>query len=326
MLGFEDRLDEESKAVLEMIPESLLDLSDIPTARASVEGLMAAMFAAAPEIPGVEMEDHWAPGPPGDPDVMVRVYTPSGIEGPVPALYWIHGGGMVLGNVAMDDLNCKGVAVEMGCVVASVEYRLAPEHPHPAPIEDCYAGLKWLADNADRLSADGSRIVIGGASAGGGLAAALALLARDRAEVPIIFQQLIYPMLDDRNITPASHYVQHPKVWNREANIAGWSALLGKPAGSDGVSAYASPARAENLADLPPAFIIVGELDLFVDEDIDYAQRLIQAGVPVELHVFPGAFHGSDLMVPTSENSRRWAEIRTAALRQALHGTPDTKA
>ncbi|MCY4622522.1 MAG: alpha/beta hydrolase [bacterium] len=320
MVRFEDRLDEESKAVLEMIPESLLDLSDIPTARAAVEGLMAAMFASAPEIPGVETEDHWVPGAPGDPDVMVRVYTPSGIEGPVPALYWIHGGGMVLGDVAMDDLKCKAVALETGCLVASVEYRLAPEHPHPAPIEDCYAGLKWLAESADSLGVDSSRIAIGGASAGGGLAAALALLARDRAEVEVIFQQLIYPMLDDRNITPASHYVQHPKVWNRKANIAGWNALLGKPAGSDGVSPYASPARAEDLSGLPPAFIIVGELDLFVDEDIEYAQRLIQAGVPVELHVFPGAFHGSDLMVPTSENSRRWAAIRTAALRQALHG------
>ncbi|MCE2528745.1 MAG: alpha/beta hydrolase [Acidimicrobiia bacterium] len=321
MVTFEDRLDEESKAVLEMIPESLLDLSDIPAARAAIEGLMAAMFASAPEIPGVETEDHWVPGAPGDPDVMVRVYTPSGIEGPVPALYWIHGGGMVLGDVPMDDLNCKGVALEMGCVVASVEYRLAPEHPHPAPIEDCYAGLKWLAENADSLGVDSSRIAIGGASAGGGLAAALALLARDRAEVQVIFQQLVYPMLDDRNITPASHYVQHPKVWNRKANIAGWSALLGKPAGSDGVSPYASPARAEDLSGLPPAFIIVGELDLFVDEDIEYAQRLIQAGVPVELHVFPGAFHGSDLMVPTCENSQRWATIRTAALRQALHGS-----
>ncbi len=142
------------------------------------------------------------PGAPGDPDVVVRVYTPAGTEGPVPALYWIHGGGMVLGDVAMDDLKCKAVALETGCLVASVEYRLVPEHPHPAPIEHCYAGLKWLAENAGSLGVDSSRIAIGGASAGGGLAAALALLARDRAEVQVIFQQLIYPMLDDRNITP----------------------------------------------------------------------------------------------------------------------------
>ena len=273
---------------MEMIPESLLDLSDITTARAAVDGLMAAMLADAPDVPGVDVADHWVPGAPGDPDVMVRVYTPSGVDGPVPGLYWIHGGGMVLGNVPMDDLNCKGVAVQMGCVVASVEYRLAPEHPHPAPIEDCYAGLKWFAESSDALGVDLGRIAIGGASAGGGLAAALALLARDRGEVEVCFQQLIYPMLDDRNITPSSHYVQHPKTWNRKANIAGWTALLGKPAGSDDVSPYASPARAEDLSGLPPAFIIVGELDLFVDEDIEYAQRLIQAGSPPSCMYSPG--------------------------------------
>jgi acetyl esterase/lipase len=320
-MDFEDRLDGQSKAVLEMIPESLLDLSDIPAARAAIDALMAAMFAAAPDVPGVDTEDHWVRGAPGDPDVMVRVYTPSGLEGSAPGFYWIHGGGMVLGNVSMNDRDCKGVATQMGCVVASVEYRLAPEHPHPAPIEDCYAGLKWFADNAESLGVDRSRIAIGGASAGGGLAAALALLARDRAEVEIIFQQLIYPMLDDRNITPSSHYVQHPKVWNRTANIAGWSALLGKPAGSDDISPYASPARAEDLSGLPPAYIIVGELDLFVDEDIEYARRLIQAGVPTELHVYPGAFHGSDAMAPMSETSQRWAKTTAAALRQALNGS-----
>ena len=319
-MDFEDRLDEQGKAVLEMIPAEMLDLSDIPRARMMVDGLLDAMFASAPEVPGVDVENQWVPGPPGDPDVMLRIYTPSGIDGSAPGLYWIHGGGMVLGNAAMEDPMTKGVAAEMGCVVASVEYRLAPEHPHPAPIEDCYAGLKWFADNSESLGVDRGRIAVGGGSAGGGLAAALALLARDRGEVEICFQQLIYPMLDDRNITPASHYVQHPKVWNREANIAGWSALLGKPAGSDDVSPYASPARAEDLSGLPPAFIIVGELDLFVDEDIEYATRLIQAGVPTELHVFPGAFHGSDIMVPTSDASQRWAKVRSGALRQALHG------
>ena len=319
-MDIEDRLDEQSKAVLEMIPAELVDLTDIPRARSMVDGLMAAMSASAPDFPGVDTEDHWVPGPAGDPDVMVRVYTPSQVEIPVPGLYYIHGGGMVLGNVPMGDVDCKGLVTDMGCVVASVEYRLAPEHPHPAPIEDCYAGLKWFADNSESLGVDRERIAVSGASAGGGLAAALALVARDRGEVKIIYQDLIYPMLDDRNITPASHYVQHPKVWNRKANIAGWSALLGKPAGSDDVSPYASPSRAEDLSGLPPAFIIVGELDLFVDEDIEYAQRLTRAGVPTELHVFPGAFHGSNIMVPMSDTSQRWEKSRRDALRQALHG------
>ena len=272
-MDFEDRLDEKSRAVLEMIPEEALDLSDIPRVRGTLDGLIDAMFANAPDVPGVDVENHWAPGPPGDPDVMVRVYTPSDLDAPAPGFYWIHGGGIVIGNASMEDPASKATAAEIGCVVASVEYRLAPEHPHPAPIEDCYAGLKWFADNSESLGVDRGRIAVGGGSAGGGLAAALALLARDRGEVEIIFQQLIYAMLDDRNITHASRYVQHPKVWNRKANIAGWSALLGKPAGSDDVSPYASPARAEDLSGLPPAFIIVGELDLFVDEDIDYAVR-----------------------------------------------------
>ncbi len=316
-MDFADRLDEAHNAVLEMLPEDLLDLSDIPTARAMITGLMEAMNADAPDIPGVDVEDHWVPGPAGDPEVMVRVYTPTSAGSGAPGLLWIHGGGMVMGNVAMDDLNCKGMAVTHGCVVASVEYRLAPEHPHPAPVEDCFAGLAWLVSSAGNLGVDPERIVVGGASAGGGLAAAVALLARDRG-VGIVHQQLIFPMLDDRNTTRSSHYVTHPKVWNRRANLAGWTALLGKPAGSDGVSPYAAPARADDLSGLAPAFIIVGELDLFVDECIDYAKRLTEAGVPTELHVMPGAVHGTHMFLPDAPLSKRWRTIETEALRDAF--------
>lgn len=316
-MDFADRLDEAHNAVLEMLPEDLLDLSDIPTARAMITGLMEAMTADAPDIPGVDVEDHWVPGPAGDPEVMVRVYTPTSAGSGAPGLLWIHGGGMVMGNVAMDDLNCKGMAVTHGCVVASVEYRLAPEHPHPAPVEDCFAGLAWLVSSGGNLGVDPERIVVGGASAGGGLAAAVALLARDRG-VGIVHQQLIFPMLDDRNTTRSSHYVTHPKVWNRRANLAGWTALLGKPAGSDGVSPYAAPARADDLSGLAPAFIIVGELDLFVDECIDYAKRLTEAGVPTELHVMPGAVHGTHLFLPDAPLSKRWRTIETEALRDAF--------
>ena len=320
MVDFDDRLDEAHKAVLEMIPDALLDLTDIPKARRALDSFLAARAAQAPGFPGVEVEDHWAPGAAGDPDVMVRVYTPSGLDAGAPALYWIHGGGMVMGSVARNDIECKGWATDMRCVVASVEYRLAPENPHPSPIEDCFAGLAWLVSKAESLGVDTGRIAVGGASAGGGLAAALALIARDRG-VDIIFQQLICPMLDDRNITRSSHWVQHPKVWNRVANIAGWSALLGKPAGSDDVSPYASPARAEDLSGLAPAFIIVGDLDLFVDESIEYAQRLAAAGVPTELHILPGAVHGTQFYLPTAEVSMRWKAIEADALRVALHGS-----
>ena len=315
-MDLNDRLDDESKAVLNKVPLALRDMSDIPAARRAMEDLTAAMFAVNPDVVGVTTRDHWIPG---SPHVMVRVYTPSDVKKPAPGFYWIHGGAMVLGNVPMDDLKCKRIAVQTDCIVASVEYRLAPENPHPAPIEDCYAGLKWFFSQAEHLGVDRGRIAIGGASAGGGLAAALALLARDRGEMEVVFQQLIYPMLDDRNITASSHYIDYPRMWTRRENIAAWSHLLGKPAGSEDVSPYASPARAGNLTGLPPAFIIVGELDLFVDEDIEYAQRLTRAGVATELHVFPGAFHLSDVYLPKSPTSRRWAAVTSAALRQALH-------
>lgn len=249
----------------------------------------------------------------------MRIYRPEDAQGSLPAVLWIHGGGMVLGNIDQDDLFCKAIAKDVDCTVVSVEYRLAPEHPDPAPLEDCYSTLRWLASNAVEIGADASRIVIGGASAGGGLAAGLALLARDRDEVNVAFQLLIYPMVDDRNITPSSQAITHPSVWNREANIAGWRAYLGGEIGADDVSPYAAPARASDLSGLPPAYLAVGELDLFLDEDIDYTQRLLQAGVSTELHVYPGAFHGSDMFVADSELSQRWVADRNDALKRALH-------
>ncbi len=320
MLMFDDRLDEEHAAALEAIPPDLLDLSDIPKARAVADGLLEAMADMIPDIPGVTVADHFAPGPAGAPDVMVRVYRPDHLEGDLPALYWIHGGGMVLGKVDWDDTACKMLALAGDCVVASVEYRLAPEHPHPAPVEDCYAGLRWLSFNAPALDIDAGRVAIGGASAGGGLAAALALLVRDRGEIDLVWQMLIYPMIDDRNVTNSSHYVTHPQVWNRAANLAGWNALLAGRAGEPDVSPYAAAARAEDVSGLPPAYIAVGELDLFLDEDIEYAQRLLAAGVPTELHVYPKAFHGSDTFAPMTATSQQWTEDRNVALKAALHG------
>ena len=262
-------------------------------------------------------EDHHAPSGDGT-DVLVRIYRPARAPSPAPALYWVHGGGLVMGSVAQNDDMCAAIADRLGIVVASVEYRLAPEHPYPAPLEDCYAGLRWLAGHADELGIDRTRIAIGGASAGGGLAAGLALLARDRGEVAVCFQLLVYPMLDDRNVTPSSHAIVDPKVWNREANAAGWNAYLAGRAGADDVEPYAAPARATDLAGLPPAYIDVGDLDLFLDEDIAYAQALMRAGVPVELHVYPGAFHGSNNFVSRSDLSRRWNADERAALARAL--------
>lgn len=319
-LDLDALLDEEHRAALDAMPMRM-DLADIEAARAGMAERRAAL--PVPPLPeGVTIEDRHAPGPEGAPDVMVRLYRPASLPADAPALYWIHGGGMVLGNVGMNDPYCANVAGRLSVLVASVEYRLAPEHPFPAPLEDCYAGLRWLASEAAGLGVDAGRIAIGGGSAGGGLAAGLALLARDRGEVAVRFQLLVYPMLDDRNATRSSHAITDERVWNRAANLQGWNAYLAGGAGGEGVSPYAAPARAEDLAGLPPAYVNVGALDLFVDEDVDYARRLMAAGVPTELHVYPGAFHGSPGLVPDSALSKRWAADELAALDRALHASP----
>lgn len=321
--SFLGRLDAEHRAALEAVPDGLYDLNDIGAARSLFAQVAAQIAAASADHPGVSAVDQVVPGGARAPEVMVRLYRPEGLHDPAPALFYMHGGGLVRGSVSESDLWCRATARAAGCAVASVEYRLAPEHPHPAPIEDCYAGLSWLAGRAGQLGLDLNRIAVGGGSAGGGLAAALALLARDRGEVQLAFQWLLYPMLDDRSDTASSHRVTHPKVWNRAANIAAWKALLGETYGTDSVSPHAAAARADDLAGLPPAYIAVGEFDLFVDEDVDYAVRLIGAGVPTELHVYPGAFHGSDVRVPGSALSRRITADSQDALHRVLHVDQD---
>ena len=317
------RMDPELIAAYQEIPaEEIMNWEDLPATREMFAGLAAQMKAGIPDPENVAKEDCEAPGSEGDPEVPVRVYRPVESSGTLPGVLWIHGGGYVLGGVEEDDLACQHVCEAVGCVVVSVEYRLAPEHPFPAPLEDCYAALKWMAGNALDLGVDPARIAIAGGSAGGGLTAGLALLARDRGEVSVAFQAPIYPMIDDRNVTPSSRQITDPRVWNRESNIKGWRAYVGEAAGGEGVSPYAAAARATDLSGLPPAYIAVGTLDLFLDEDIEYARRLMEAGVPTELHVYPGLFHGSDVLVPTAASSVRFIADRDAALKRALHPEP----
>ena len=321
-LEIDAHLDAEHIAGLNLLA-GLGDMGEImnrPGGFVELRAMLDGVFPEAPLPEGVTIEDRMTPGPDGAPEVMVRLYRPASLPANAPALYWIHGGGMVLGSVAMNDPYCAGVANELNVMVASVEYRLAPEHPFPAPIEDCYAGLRWFASAADELGVDRSRIAIGGGSAGGGLAAGLALVARDRAEVDVCFQLLVFPMLDDRNTTRSSQAILDPRVWNRTANLAGWNAYLSGNAGGDDVSPYAAPARAADLAGLPPAYINVGTMDLFVDESVAYTRALLEADVPVELHIYPGAFHGSNALVPDSEISQRWNRDELAALDRALNG------
>jgi acetyl esterase/lipase len=233
---------------------------------------------------------------PGDPPVRVRVHRTAGAEGRRPAVVTIHGGGYVIGSYDMDDPLLDRWCPALGVVGVSVDYRLAPETPYPGPLEDCYAALRWTHDHADELGVDPGRIGVYGLSAGGGLAAALALLARDRGEVPLAFCLLDCPMLDDRQTTPSIR-AAGLYVWGARSNEFGWRSYLGERYGSVEVPPYAAAARATDLSGLPPTCVVVGSIDGFRDEDIDYAQRLNQAGVPCELHVIAGLPHGY-LLVP----------------------------
>ncbi|MGI5283074.1 alpha/beta hydrolase [Nonomuraea polychroma] len=319
-MAYHPNLDPEIRAALEQMPLPDFGLAsvapeDLPGVRAQINAFLA---AAPPAETDVTIEDRHVPGPDGAPDVRVRIYRPGGEGTSRPALYWIHGGGMVIGTPEIDDALMIGYVEQLGCVVVSVDYRLAPENPYPAPVEDCYAGLVWTAKAAGELGIDPARLAVGGASAGGGLAAATVLLARDRGGPEVAFQLLVCPMLDDRNSTPSSQEFTDAVVWKREENLYGWKALLGDLFGADDVPPYAAPSRATDLSGLPPAFVDVAELEVFRDEDIDYALRLSQAGVSTELHLYPGGFHAFDGMVPDAELSKRARAARLAALKRAF--------
>ena len=314
-MDIEARTDDTHREILGLLPHNLFDFSNLEQ---GIEQLLMLLGATPVELPAsVEISDHVAQATDGH-EITVRLYRPTGVAASSPALFWIHGGGMILGSVAMDDPGCAAFAEQLGIIIASVEYRLAPAFPHPIPVEDCYSGLAWLFASAESLGIDPARIAIGGASAGGGLAAGLAIAARDRGEVQPCFQLLRYPMIDDTNTTASSHAITDGRVWNRDANIVAWNAYLSGRAGADDIDVYAAPARATELSGLPPAIVTVGDLDLFLDEDISYAQKLLAAGVPTELHVYPGAFHASDAMVPHSDASQRWRRDELAALTRAL--------
>ncbi|MCR2763484.1 alpha/beta hydrolase [Microbacterium sp. zg.B48] len=251
-------------------------------------------------------------------EIVVSIYRPAEQSIAGPGIYHIHGGGMVLGDRFSGLPSFLPFVATHGAVLVSVEYRLAPEFPDPVPVEDCYAGLVWTAAHAAELGIDPSRIIVGGASAGGGLSAGVTLLARDRRGPALRASLLIYPMLDDRNETVSSHQIQGIGVWDRVSNLTGWNALLGDRRGTDDVSIYAAPGRAEDLSGLPPTFIDVGSAEVFRDEDVAYASRIWAAGGVAELHVWPGGFHGFDGFVPLARVSRSMIETRNRWLGRML--------
>ncbi|KQS03745.1 arylesterase [Sphingomonas sp. Leaf357] len=307
-----DLIDPELRPLLDMWPTLTLDAAMLADIRTGGRTLPIPPIVANQVL----RTQHRVPGPPGAPEIVLTVYTPQG-AGPFPCIYHIHGGGYVMGDAASLEFRHRPLAEDLGAVIVSVDYRLAPETAHPGPVEDCYAGLAWVVANAATLNVDVARLGVTGESAGGGLAAALALLARDRGDFALAFQLLVYPMIDDRTVNAEPHPHVGRYIWTPASNHFGWSALLGHAPGVEGVSPYAAAARADDLAGLPPTFITTGALDLFLEEDLDYARRLIRAGVPTELHVYPGAFHGFDIH-PTAAVAVRARTDHAAALKRFL--------
>jgi acetyl esterase/lipase len=246
---------------------------------------------------GLEIRDVNVPAHDGA-AITVSVVQPKNRSGTGPGFYYVHGGGMVFGDRLGGVGSLTDWLLRYNGVAVTVDYRLAPEFPDPTPVEDCYAGLVWMADHAAELNIDADRIVIAGASAGGGLAAGTTLLARDRQGPTLAGQLLMYPMLDDRDQTLSSRQIDGVGLWDRGSNRTGWTALLGDRRGTPNVSIYAAPARATNLTNLPPTFIDCGSAEVFRDEDVAYANAIWAAGGRAELHVWPGGFHAFDTFAP----------------------------
>jgi acetyl esterase/lipase len=309
-------VDPELRPLLEQFPTHVLSDDNLAELRAAER---AVQIPVAPNSVALMVRE--VTGPDGN-ALPLHIYLPAAsLARPFGCIYHVHGGGYIGGSPAQNEFLLRPLAEELGCAIVSVDYRLAPENSHPAPIEDCYAGLAWTFSNAEQLGIDPARIGLMGESAGGGLAAALALLVRDRALARLAFQVLTYPMIDDRTCTADPHPFAGEYIWTPHNNRFGWAALLGQEPGGEGTSPYAAASRAEDLSLLPPTFLSSGALDLFVEENIEYARRLIRAGVATELHVYPGAFHGFDIL-PLAAVSRQAIADRKAALRRFLSGTP----
>ena len=316
-MKIEERVDSELLPILATLTEFNEFPADLTTARRTQTEAMAAL-SQANSATDVLIEERQLTAPGGTHEFMVRIYSPFPKPATsLPVIIWAHGGGFVVGHPVEHDNVAINFVRLANCAVVSVDYRLAPENPFPAGIEDCYTALQWVASNGPELGFDASRIAVGGYSAGGSLAGGLALLARDRGGPKLVLQMPLCACLDDRHLTPSAQEITDGRVWSRAISENAWNFYL---TGLDRAttSPYAAPARATDLAGLPPAYFGIGELDLMRDENIDYANRLMQAGVSTELHIFPGAFHGFELFAPESEIGKRALLEYGAALKRAF--------
>jgi acetyl esterase len=309
-------IDPELRPILDLIPDT--NFADYRAGRAEIEQLIAAWLPSIDES-GLAIEERLIPGLAGAPDVRIRIYRPTHQEAVTAGLIYIHGGGFVVGSLDSEHAMVVSLCRDLGILIVSVGYRLAPENPFPAGLEDCYAALCWTAVHADALAIDRNRIGVIGQSAGGGLSAALALMARDRRGPKLCFQFLGMPELDDRLETRSMKAFTDTPLWNRPSAILSWKYYLGDRfnPGSDNVPYLAAPARAEDLSGLPPAHVTTMEFDPLRDEGIEFALRLLRAGVSVELHSYPGTFHGSTLVTNAAVSKREQEEMRIT-LRRGL--------
>ncbi|CAA0116605.1 Carboxylesterase NlhH [Halioglobus japonicus] len=310
--------DPELAQMLEFLPDTPLTMSNPQQARTNFQEMIASLNADLNES-GVTVEDKTIAGPVGAPEIPVRIYTPEGLATQVPGILHIHGGGFVIGNLDSEHGTCIALCRGLGVVIVSVDYRLAPETPYPGGLEDCYAALQWASGNSTELQLDPARLAVFGQSAGGGLAAALALLARDRKGPSICFQYLGIPELDDRLQTPSMQRFVDTPMWNKPNAELSWDFYLGDQyqRGADDVPYHAAPARAEDLSGLPPAYVNTMEFDPLRDEGVEYALKLMRAGIATELHSFPGTFHGSSLF-SSAQISRRESREMFTVLGRAL--------
>ena len=292
-----NRVNPELLPMLELFPDLNISPETLPAMRSMQ---MAPPFVFDESVLVVEKMIN---GPDNN-QIRLRIYRPKANEAILPVLLWIHGGGYIMGSIDGNDELCQKFVLSANCVVVSVDYRLAPENPYPVPLEDCYAALKWIADNAGTLHVDSNRIGVAGASAGGGLTAAVTLLARDLKYPSLCFQMPLYPMIDDRNNSPSANEIKEGFVWNQKTNEAGWKMYLGELYGTDKVPGYAAAARAEDYSGLPYTYTCVGQLDPFRDETLTYVTKLAQAGVDVEFHMYPGCYHGYEVFTPDAEISK----------------------
>lgn len=305
----------ELQPVLAQLPELTMSAAHMPAIR---QFLKDHLIGESKPHAQVERLEQAIPSRQKGRDIRVLIYRPKQIRPVSPALLWIHGGGYVMGIPEMDAALCERFVLEAGCQVIAVDYRLAPEYPYPAALQDCYDSLCWISENATTLDINIDKIAVAGASAGGGLTAALSLLARDRQGPKIAFQMPLYPMIDDRHLTCSSTEIQDSRVWNEQSNRKAWDMYLGEMPAQQ-IPCYAAPARAEDYAVLPPTYTCVGDQDPFRDETLAYIAALVKAGVPTEFHLYPGCFHGFEGYAPQTVIAQQAIQQYVQALANFFH-------